>query len=516
MENASGLYIIFPGQPGSQADLSLHWAHRSFCWFCHVLAHMFLSVFSGASAKQQYAAKSKPIVPKMELPTAVNHLFLAKQGTHGKNRYVAAGPRIANMYPVTRPVPLEESPRTVRPITPHILGDTKCKWLQKQKKEPDGNAKTPVSPKKSALNDIKEVESNIDKGLNQESDEVKAVKEKNNNNSEVSSKQGFEKTMNDSGLGTSVHSSESSDFVGAYVTEANQGVNEGKIDIADDKSVLGNQKINSTQKPGAANGSENGILNESITMHNTENSQTEVTDIQEKSVDSSDENECFSHEINELSKTAHISESDSCVSADKHSSNLGDQGLDTLGESSDSGALNVSELKAVSHQLANGDVNRSHIDNSSKINQEVGAAASSMNINNNCVSVDEVGNVKPKIALASYLQVNSNTDKNQKQNSSKLQNANSVKEFRARAVSQPIEANSESVDMYYSNKKNLAGKSSSFDDHLQTYRRAKSFNPFPVKHVNTNRARTGVKLGLYKQSTLDEFERNLRKPVWGK
>ena len=25
----------------AQADLSLHWAHRSFCWFCHVVAHFF-------------------------------------------------------------------------------------------------------------------------------------------------------------------------------------------------------------------------------------------------------------------------------------------------------------------------------------------------------------------------------------------------------------------------------------------------------------------------------------------
>ena len=24
----------------AQADLSLHWAHRSFCWFCHAAAHL--------------------------------------------------------------------------------------------------------------------------------------------------------------------------------------------------------------------------------------------------------------------------------------------------------------------------------------------------------------------------------------------------------------------------------------------------------------------------------------------
>ena len=28
----------------AQADLSLRWAHRSFCWFCHAAAHMFVPV----------------------------------------------------------------------------------------------------------------------------------------------------------------------------------------------------------------------------------------------------------------------------------------------------------------------------------------------------------------------------------------------------------------------------------------------------------------------------------------
>ena len=38
----------------------------------------------------------------------------------------------------------------------------------------------------------------------------------------------------------------------------------------------------------------------------------------------------------------------------------------------------------------------------------------------------------------------------------------------------------------------------------------KNFNPFPTKHVNQNRAKTGIKLGLYKQSTLEQFEQNLK------
>ena len=28
----------------AQADLSLHWAHRSFCWFCHAVAQISTSL----------------------------------------------------------------------------------------------------------------------------------------------------------------------------------------------------------------------------------------------------------------------------------------------------------------------------------------------------------------------------------------------------------------------------------------------------------------------------------------
>ena len=463
----------------------------------------------------------------MELPTAVNHLFLAKQGTHGKNRYVAAGPRIANIYPVTRPVPLDNSPRTVRPITPHIIGDTKCKWVQKQKKELDRTAKSPVSPNKSALIDIKELESKADENVNQDAYDAKVVKEKNNNNNQVSNIQDFEAIMNDSGLGTSIHSSEGADLVGANVSEVNQGLGEGKLDIVDEESVLekcDSEKINSIQNTGAANDSENDIPDERGTMHSSEHSRTDLTGIQGNYVDSSSENECFSHEMNESGEITESrettlisdSESNSSVRADKHLSTSG--AISNLSHLDDeSGDSNGTQTKVFSHPPENEVVNRSHVDNSPVSYEEFEADISAMNINNNCVSVDEDKTLKPKIALTNHSLVNSNTDTDQKQNSSKSQKAKSVKEFRGRAISQPTEANSESVNMYYSNKKNLAAKSSSFDDHLQTYRQGKkSFNPFPVKHVNTNRAKTGLKLGLYKQSTLDEFERNLRKPVWGK
>ena len=76
-----------------------------------------------------------------------------------------------------------------------------------------------------------------------------------------------------------------------------------------------------------------------------------------------------------------------------------------------------------------------------------------------------------------------------------------------------------SFQQYYNNKRNLSTDSaSSLEAQLKKCNvRKKTFNPFPVKHVNQNRAKTGIKLGLYKQSTLEEFERNLKnQSVWGK
>ncbi|XP_021369898.1 TBC1 domain family member 30-like isoform X2 [Mizuhopecten yessoensis] len=57
-------------------------------------AHIILAA---ASAKQQ--AKTKFITPKIESPKAINHLFVGKGFVGGKNKMVAEGPRIATAYP---------------------------------------------------------------------------------------------------------------------------------------------------------------------------------------------------------------------------------------------------------------------------------------------------------------------------------------------------------------------------------------------------------------------------------
>ena len=36
---------LWSGWPDAQVDLSLRWAHKSFCWFCHVAAHIHIHVY---------------------------------------------------------------------------------------------------------------------------------------------------------------------------------------------------------------------------------------------------------------------------------------------------------------------------------------------------------------------------------------------------------------------------------------------------------------------------------------
>ena len=46
----------------AQADLSLCWAHRSFCWFCHAVAHIYCHIHIG---RTMFIAIFKPIAPML-------------------------------------------------------------------------------------------------------------------------------------------------------------------------------------------------------------------------------------------------------------------------------------------------------------------------------------------------------------------------------------------------------------------------------------------------------------------
>lgn len=70
-----------------------------------------------------------------------------------------------------------------------------------------------------------------------------------------------------------------------------------------------------------------------------------------------------------------------------------------------------------------------------------------------------------------------------------------------------------------------AGKSVSWSSDVQSPSHSKSaslvmkkpFNPFPVRHFNENRAKTGIKLGMYKTSTFNQLEKqSKRRTLWSK
>ena len=542
-----------------------------------VIIHEFVIIFISAASAKQFAAKAKPIVPKIETPTAVNHLFLAKQGLHGKNRFVATGPRIANMYPVTRPVHLEQRPKSVQPITPHVVGDTKCKWVQKQKKEFDKGTKvtkSTSSPKKTETENVngKEKEANNNVYVREEHCELKAVIteaeiENSNNNCDTSYRQDGDGSVNDSGLGTSLHSVS---IVDATDIEIKKDENRS-LDCQNNKAF--HKKLLSEQQQVAA--ADNVVLMD-VTESGKENAEYDsisenTTEMERKHLKETDLNiepgsdcaikglhdsECDSVacRMSEHGTPADdICESDTVGLIHQLSTRIGAADLSVhgsaeLADSVDSGALNESTVKATSHQLANGELQNkfhrgkhtdevlntkkeeakrnkcdsetevestSNIKLSNENNQGI-VVTTTGNINNNCSISD--GKHKSKIVLSEQTSEHMDNAEEQKLKCSKSVKSSSKDSKDCVGVeSQRTDSKSESVNMYYSTKKHLAAKASSFDDHLQTYRQQKkSFNPFPVKHVNTNRAKTGVKLGLYKQSTLDEFERNLRKPVWGK
>ena len=50
----------------SQADLSLRWAHKSFCWFCHGAAH-FMSVIKATKSIIYHVQKTRTVSKKYPL-----------------------------------------------------------------------------------------------------------------------------------------------------------------------------------------------------------------------------------------------------------------------------------------------------------------------------------------------------------------------------------------------------------------------------------------------------------------
>lgn len=104
-------------------------------------------------------------------------------------------------------------------------------------------------------------------------------------------------------------------------------------------------------------------------------------------------------------------------------------------------------------------------------------------------------------------------------NSKDLKDAVTNKNIHLEMCSPTSSSSLTSFQQYYINKRNLNSTSlQAIESQVKkSHMPKKVFNPFPVKHVNQNRAKTGIKLGLYKQSTLEQFEKTLKSStVWGK
>ena len=77
--------------------------------------HDTIPYLTAATARHQ-ATKPRSMMPTIETPTAMNHLFLTKQNMRGRNRYIAAGPRIANIYPNLSPTANTHKPGAAKRI----------------------------------------------------------------------------------------------------------------------------------------------------------------------------------------------------------------------------------------------------------------------------------------------------------------------------------------------------------------------------------------------------------------
>ncbi|KAK3102803.1 hypothetical protein FSP39_014026 [Pinctada imbricata] len=110
--------------------------------------------------------------------------------------------------------------------------------------------------------------------------------------------------------------------------------------------------------------------------------------------------------------------------------------------------------------------------------------------------------------------------KSKRKISSSSQESGSPKHFTdsdTGSVFSPDENNSSKSFTYTGQGERSVSFDSKMPSGLKPLTSKKPFNPFPVKHFNENRARTGIKLGIYKSSTFNELEKqSKRRPLWSK
>lgn len=421
-------------------------------------AHIIIAAAS--ASQQQHQKKPKIITPKIETPTALNHLFVGRNNATTRNRCVTASPRIASVYP-------------------QLTNDLPSRRNSIQK-----NSKLELGVKGQSVKTEKNVEcENIvktDRNMNiaQENDDIKNI---DDNHNEKEDKVGRH--------GSAV--AESCDIT----TESKQSKDENELD--NHMYISGNLKNSSSNTP------VDSLISLSVVDDTNKSSQN--SHVVENQNSGTYQNESANSNTELSENVSNITDKCNTFNKDSHRHSLVIEGSENV-----QGCLDLSNDSGLFSTT-----NSLEIDNSPKTNSsELSPLKTEQRDESGC-------NHNGSIASHEFIA----HSKSKSDSSGESSPLNSVHHDSKKAsVERSISADPSGA---FEADDNLISRSRSFstDQALSDYAKSKSkpakmekpFNPFPVKHFNENRKKNCVKLGLYKTSTLQEFERQCKsKFLWSK
>ncbi|KAL4225983.1 hypothetical protein ACF0H5_013970 [Mactra antiquata] len=550
-------------------------------------AHIILS---SASAKQQ-VSKAKAMMPHIESPIAMNHLFLSKQDFKGRNRFVAEGPRISNMYPWLQSKELSKQRKMKsKSKQSKVEKETNSQQLKQSKintsvVESSVSVSTEVEIHNECTDDSK-----VGKGSNQaKKDDIKELDNCTGVNSEdsgaIKQDNNEDKDIDNDETNDAHHQDDVSNADNVIDTESDSKCMSDIGHSPHRDSGVGNSLCSSglscssnenspqhfafspshntsfTKRSELSDNFENVIVNKSAELEaidcksimkqkmsehllnvlgaNTDHTSA-MNDIVENKDDSKNDEEANDIDCDIIRESG---DTKICVHDDRKSNDeqngascQGDNGNFEVKSSMKGRSIKKEfnediEVNKVSDINCDADEDGTRkIENtdkpiqSEKFPKETGNGSESRCFSRSKVIHESdgvyVSKKSDKMRISS-----SDTYTAKSAHLSDSSNTTIVSAEDNDALSEVFTTNTSasqaSFQQYYINKRNLSSESPHHGIESQckkTQMPKKLFNPFPVKHINQNRARTGIKLGLYKPSTLQEFEKNLNKnqPVWGK
>ncbi|XP_052283504.1 TBC1 domain family member 30-like isoform X2 [Dreissena polymorpha] len=498
-------------------------------------AHILIN----AATARQHTSKARPIVPTIETPVAMNHLFVNKQDLRGRNRFVAAGPSISNMYPNLTPVgPVSEQGH--RHAQPFKTGD--FKWSQK-------------SPAKQTIE--RDVTPPSQKQVTKACAADMAIKKQQENGKNIAI----------SNKDTEIYSSKSDALVHSLDTEEcgqtaniqvdierpglkSLSVENTELDLRSDFKELcesdaeleeiSRSDVKPTHSPLRHNDSGLGtsMCSSSVSVSSAESSPQHMAVLHGRSVDLDLDLKSVSEET--LTVCSDINKSWSCDPSG-HVEAEEKVGCDLAGEKSNGAmCLSMEHLIVSGADEVKSNFNEAEVLGCSNDRDESGVICDSrvssteakISENNLTADYDTVKENKTdtsKVLQAEYpkpiglkIKIPRSDSSHSKRSSvsdsshGHISSHSNSCQANLPDVFSPDSKCNLSFQQYYINKRSMVAASSSNASSIESHLRKsqlpqkKAFNPFPVKHVNQNRAKTGIKLGLYKPSTLDQFDRNLK------